>query len=353
MSGTAEPGQRQRPSGTWQVFLRVHGRFYSTTFPATSTLTERRAWRDRIRLTARYGLDPPVDEPTFAHDAERYLGSVTAMAGYQDRRQHIEEWVAIFGRRRRSTIRPSEIRRERDRLLTTNQPRKDRPYAASSVNHRLRALRNLWTVLDGRHAPNPVREVPEADEVEEEPRALPYRLIRMILDAMPDIGRPIAGHRTKAGSQTKARLWVLAWTGLSHTQLMHLRPEDVDWKAPSIYVRARRKGRHGTIRQGRRKPITPEAMAALRRFDALQCWGRFSRDSMRASFKRACVKVEAALARAGTPVDLSTVRVYDLRHSFATMVLAATQDLETTRRCSTPICAPRRATPGPPSTPCW
>jgi hypothetical protein len=36
----------------------------------------------------------------------------------------------------------------------------DEPLSASSVDNRLRALRNLWTVLNGRHAPNPVREVP-------------------------------------------------------------------------------------------------------------------------------------------------------------------------------------------------
>ena len=46
-----DPGQRRLPSGKWQVFVRLKGpgdtraRFRSTTFPADSGVTERRACR--------------------------------------------------------------------------------------------------------------------------------------------------------------------------------------------------------------------------------------------------------------------------------------------------------------------
>ena len=235
-----EPGQRRLESGKWQVNVqvRVQGeagyRFLSRTFPADSLLSDRRAWRERMRVEARQGRLP--DSSTFADDAARYLESIAALPTIEQRRQHIDEWTDLFGDRLRTSIRPHEIRAQRDRWLT--EPRIDQlgrrqpPYAAASVNKRLRALSNLWRVLDGRYAPNPVREVPEADEIESEPRALPYGVIEAILEAMPDVTRAPKGAKRAAGNRTKARLAVMAWTGLAHVQLAGLRREDVDWDGP-------------------------------------------------------------------------------------------------------------------------
>lgn len=335
-----EPGQRRLESGKWQVNVqvRVQGeagyRFLSRTFPADSLLSDRRAWRERMRVEARQGRLP--DSATFADDAARYLESVAALPTIEQRRQHIEEWTSLFGDRLRSSIRPHEIRAQRDRWLTEpridQQGRRRRPYAAASVNKRLRALSNLWRVLDGRHAPNPVREVPEADEIESEPRALPYGVIEAILEAMPDVTRAPKGAKRAAGNRTKARLAVMAWTGLAHVQVAGLRREDVDWDGPSVWVQGRRKGSAGTERRGHRKPITAQAVAALRRFDTLNCWGRFSHASMRKSLRTACRKVEERFRRDGITIDLSRVRPYDFRHSYATALLAATRDLQTTQR---------------------
>lgn len=336
-----EPGQRRLTSGKWQVNVqvRVQGeasyRFLSKTFPADSLLSDRRAWRERMRVEARRGRLPD-DSSTFADDAARYLESIAALPTIEQRRQHIDEWTHLFGDRLRSSIRPHEIRAQRDRWLTEPrtdlQGRRRPPYAAASVNKRLRALSNLWRVLDGRHAPNPVREVPEADEIESEPRALPYGVIEAILEAMPDVTRAPKGAKRAAGNRTKARLAVMAWTGLAHVQLAGLRREDVDWDGPSVWVRGRRKGAAGTERRGHRKPITPQAVTALRRFDTLNCWGRFSHASMRKSLRTACRKVEDRFRRDGITIDLSRVRPYDFRHSYATALLAATRDLQTTQR---------------------
>ncbi len=335
-----EPGQRRLKSGKWQVNVqvRVQGeagyRFLSRTFPADSLLSDRRAWRERMRVEARQGRLP--DSSTFADDAARYLESIAALPTIEQRRQHIDEWTDLFGDRLRTSIRPHEIRAQRDRWLTESRidqlGRRRPPYAAASVNKRLRALSNLWRVLDGRHAPNPVREVPEADEIESEPRALPYGVIEAILEAMPDVTRAPKGAKRAAGNRTRARLAVIAWTGLAHVQLAGLRREDVDWDGPSVWVRGRRKGAAGTERKGHRKPITVQAVAALRRFDTLNCWGRFSHASMRKSLRTACRKVEERFRRDGIPIDLSRVRPYDFRHSYATALLAATQDLQTTQR---------------------
>jgi site-specific recombinase XerD len=53
---------------------------------------------------------------------------------------------------------------------------------------------------------------------------------------------------------------------------------------------------------------------------------------MRQSFKRACATVQAAYTEKGVDIDLARVRPYDLRHSYATALLASTQDLRTTQR---------------------
>lgn len=328
-------------SGKWQVNVQVRMpdepryRFVSKTFPADSLLSDRRAWREQMRVEARRGGLPP-EATTFAEDAARYLESVAALPTIEQRRQHIEEWTRVFGDRPRGSIRPHEIRAQRDRWLTEPrtdlQGRRQPPYAPGSVNKRLRALSNLWRVLDGRHAPNPVREVPEADEIESEPRALPYAVIEALLEAMPDVTQTRKGCTRTAGNRTKARLAVMAWTGLAQVQITRLQPEDIDWEEPSIWVRGRRKGAAGTERRGRRKPITAQAVAALRQFDALNCWGPFSAAAMRKSLRRACRKVEERFRRDGVTINLNRVRPYDFRHSYATALLAATGDLQTTQR---------------------
>ena len=337
-----EPGQRRLPSGKWQVNVQVRvpgektPKFLSKTFPGDSLLSDRRAWRERTRVEARSGQLTVPERSTFADDAKRYLAAVAALPTIEQRRQHIGEWVALFGARPRASIKPHEIRAQRDQWLTEprtdQQGRKRQPLSAGSVNKRLRALSNLWRVLDGRLSPNPVREIPEADEIEGEPRALPYSIIKEILAAMPDVTRAPPGVPRAAGSQTKARLAVMAWTGLAHVQIAGLRPQDIDWETPSIWVKGRRKGPTGVERKGHRKPITAQAVEALRQFDALDCWGPFSRASMRKSLRTACRKIEAHLQEQGVPIDLSQVRPYDFRHSYATALLEATGDLKATQQ---------------------
>jgi site-specific recombinase XerD len=53
---------------------------------------------------------------------------------------------------------------------------------------------------------------------------------------------------------------------------------------------------------------------------------------MRQSFKRAYRTVQDAYQKRGVEIDLASVRPYDLRHSYATALLASTHDLRTTQR---------------------
>ena len=109
-----------------------------------------------------------------------------------------------------------------------------------------------------------------AEEEEGAPRALPYPVIEAILGAMPDVTRAIKGGAVEAGPLA------------AHT-------------------------------------AAPRAC-------------RLGSASMRKSLGRACSTVEKAFQQDGVDIDLSRVRPYDFRHSYATAVLAATQDLKTTQR---------------------
>ena len=135
---------------------------------------------------------------------------------------------------------------------------------------------------------------------------------------MPEQGQPIKGKARDTASKTKARMTLMAYTGFSPATIMRLRHQDVRWNAGAVFVPGRRKGK-GT--KGQVVPLTSAGLAALRRFDALDCWGAFSTSSVWKSFQRAC-----------DTLGLSGLRPYDFRHSFGTAVYAATGDLRATQQ---------------------
>ena len=263
-----------------------------------------KAWQDETRVALRK-IAPTAERGTFAKDAERYLRAVASMPTFKEREKHIALWTAEFGPRARYSIAASEIRAVLERWRLAG-------LAGSTVNHRRTALQHLWTVLDGRNSPNPVRDVPKHDEPEPEARALTYQQIEAILTAMPDRGQAIKGKDRDDSSKTKARLRVLAYTGIPAAQLRKLRPEHVNLDAGTMQVTARRKGRGAA---GRVMPLNGRALAALDTFDVLDCWGSFSSSSMWKSFQRACEKV-----------GIVGARPYDLRHSYGTALYAQSGD---------------------------
>lgn len=296
------------PHGT-QARIRLNGQCYSRHFPTGTSAYVIERWLLTTRLN--HGRTDMTPSGLFRDDARVYLAAVAAMPTFPTRQQHIEEWIAVFGQRRRDTITPTEIAAALQTWRTT--PREARhgrdatrtvTLGASACNQRRTALMHLWTTLDGRHAPNPVRSVPKFRPPAAPPRALPYATIRKILDPL----RP---------SKTKARLLVLAHTGLPHAQIMQLTPSDVNLRAKTVTVHGRQKGA-GTASSIR--PLSREAVAAFRLFAKVQAWGRFSASTLRIRFRAACV---AAKVPPLTP--------YVLRHSYGTELLRLTGDLHATQ----------------------
>lgn len=306
-------------------------------FGQGATPADIRVWRETTRRHLRMLLAQHRQRLDLAQgvtgalraDAIRYLAAVRAMPSYKERARDIAVWVDVFGDRPRASIHPHEIRAVRDQWLTVGPRRRwarvngvgqwvtvAAPLAASTVNHRLRALSNLWTVLDGRLALNPVREVPEADEPAEIPRALDYQIVRQILTAMSDQGQALTGKgQRRTYSLAKLRARVMAWTGVTPTELAGIQAIDIHWDDAVLVVPARRKGRGAP---GRLVPLSQEALAALREFDAKAAYGRFERRVVLRAWQKAC---RAVIGR--------SVRLYDLRHSFVTAVVRATKNLAT------------------------
>ena len=189
---------------------------------------------------------------------------------------------------------------------------------ASTVKHRRTALLHLWHRLDGKDAATPVRRSLVPAEPEPEPRGLPYSLVQDLLDAIPEQGQGVKGRMRDCASKTKARLTLMAYTGLPPRTIMRLRPRDVRWDAGAVFIQGRRKGK-GT--KGQTIPLTSAGLEALRRFDEVDCWGSFSTSSAWKSFQGTCARP-----------DLTGLRPYDLRHSFGTAVYAATGDLRATQQ---------------------
>jgi len=290
-------------------------------FPLNTPMATMQSWREDERARLRLTRKARASMGTFEGDARAYLRAVQALTTHKTRVTDIERWIAIFGTRRRDTITSAEIRGWRDTWMKQPRAKDKPPYAASTINHWLRALSNLWTVLDGRRAPNPVRDVPEVTEPDPLPRALSYDTIDAILSRVTNRGRPVKGHSTKGTqSQTLARLRVVMFTGLTYAQLKLLTPADVDFAHGTVLVRSRAKGAGS---KPQRLPLDPRAVDAFKVFDALRCWGHFSPPSIRKTFL-----VAAAKARKDGYAVPHDVRPYDLRHSWGTAIVAATGSLE-------------------------
>jgi integrase len=255
------------------------------------------------------------------------------------RRVHLAWWVSRFPNRYRHTLIAPELRASLAEFAVTKIQRwPNRPPALptpSTIRHYRTALYSLWTALDGKDAPNPLRDVKPPRSDDPEPRALPYEIIDGILAAMPERGQGLRDQPRGDVSKTRARLKVQAYVGLPSKQVMLLREEHVNWQEPSLLVHGRRKG-NGTPTT--RLPLVPQAVAALREFFDAKAEGPFSTSSARQSFRRACQAYLQQTA-AQDPEQakrlaalLKDARPYDLRHSYLTMTYLASEDIHITQK---------------------
>lgn len=296
-------GLRRHGAG-WETYVRVRGEFRSESWALDTPISEMTGWlkeqRGEQAKTPRHGK-------SFFKDATRYLAQVAALPTFPQRQTHIQLWVDAFVNKARRKITSAEIRGQRDRWLLEG-------LAPHTVNLRLRALSNLWTVLDGRRAPNPVRDVPEATEPDPEPRSLPYWLAERIVSSIPE-----------RNSLERAQARLMITTGLTPVEMSRLLPRHWNPTARTLFVQGRRKGQGGASRS---IPLTNAATQALSAFSSARGWERLPSKQFYRLFRKACDRTadDPLILDAQTRERLRQVEPYDLRHSYATALYRTSGD---------------------------
>lgn len=348
----------------------------------------------RKRLEGRATRQPAPSAELFPADAAAYLAleTVKAMPSYEDRVFQIHTWGAIFTDRVRRTITAPEIDNELQKLRNAG-------YSGSTVNKFRTALMSLWTRLDGRSAANPVKDTAVFEETALEARGQAYDLLEQILALIPEtrgrrlerpalyrdvwrtpltaaaarydvsasyLGRvcrqldvPLPPHgywlqparerpprpplpastqtgRLPTANESRARLEVLAWTGMDPSQLARMGPDHVSIAQQWYITPQRQKGarRRRTPRAVVKKPMGPEMVKAFQRVIDLQCWGPFDVRALLRLWVRATKRLERRLQEEYGDPDfrLPHIKLKDLRHSFGTKLYEETGDLELVRR---------------------
>jgi len=277
----------------YRVIIRIGDRLERKRFPPTYTLDTLRRWRDdhiRMRRPQKHARG------TFAEDVATYLKSVAAMPTISDRTREISAWLEMFGDRPRWQIRPEHIRQQLAAWRVGNVVTGQRALAPNTCNHRRTALSHLYTVLDGKNAYNPVREVPLFPLPPPVKRGVPMAVVTKVLKKID-------------GEKTRARLEVLAWTGMRPSELARLTPAHVDLKRGVALVPTAKGGPPREIPFARAK-------AAWKRLVAADALGTFSKGSARKSLRLACKKA-----------NVTPFRIYDLRHSYLSALRKSGADL--------------------------
>lgn len=277
----------------------------SRRFPSTATIREMRAWQDEVRPQLRKAAGRAVvARETLAHDVRQYLPRVATMPSFKARRAELAAWVKLFGDRPTTKLTP-------DLIAKTCEDWAADGVAASTINHRRNALKQLFTAMYP-DIENPVLHTRKRREPDLVPREIPAEDVTAIFDAMPD-------------SLTKAQLRLMATTGVSPIRIARARPRDLDERDGSIWLEGRRKGK-GT--PGRRFPLTKAGLAAWQAFAKWNAWGRPIRSStLQIVFKRACRAVSGKREADGRD-PLPPYRPYDLRHTFAAQAYRLTGDVQ-------------------------
>lgn len=293
------PGIR-RHGKRWQAYVRVRGELFTKTFPIDTDRSVMAQWR--IRQGARRPAKGTLDDAI-----EKYTATIKHMPSFKSRKHQLEQWSkALDGKRSSLAITTAEIDAQLSTWLTEGK-------SPQTVKH----YRNALVQVYGK-GPSEARSSRIPKTTRRAPRFIPPDTIATILEALPDRGRADKkGDDRPDTSKTKARLWLLATTGIPQKQIGQLTAE-CD-RGDVLLIPGRSKGSGAP---GRAMGVTPAIRHALDLMASAEAWGPFSASSMRQSFRRALKALK--LPMSWTP--------YDLRHTIGALVYADTGDRATVAR---------------------
>lgn len=251
---------------------------------------------ERIRRQAEATLKADIRADTadrFPADVERFLATISSTGHRVNTQGYMAHWAHHFEQHRRNTITDLDVATAFAAIQQAN----------STKRHIRRALINFYEALNGKSGYNPGRSLRNPPKDEDTIRDLPWADIEQVFAALPP-------------SRSKARLLLIAYTGLPQKQIAQLRPSDLRLEARELVVHPRRKGAGAA---GRVIPLSDRAVAALKEFIRLEAFGTFQNRQLVETFW-------SGATRAGVtwPDD---ARPYDLRHSFLTEVARGGADI--------------------------
>lgn len=207
-------------------------------------------------------------------------------------------------------------------------------WSESYCDHHRRELGTLYNTLNGKEGYNPVRSVPKFNPKYTDPRGFDLAVMDLIIDAMPDRGKPPKGSRKKDGTLptvnlSKIRIRCLRQAGIPPQTLKRVQPAHLSFKDRTLRTTQRKKGGGVEVRV---IPLSRAAVEAFRDFNAQQLYGWFDTSSLNQAFKRSAQHFREAWAdqhpKEPCPVPLD-LHAYDLRHCFLSDLFRRTKDKKT------------------------
>lgn len=299
-------------------------------FPLGTSLNVMIAWQHGAKKDLINARPASAERGSLAADIPAYLATLPDGKYKTESEWVLAHWAASpLGAMARASITRLDVVAQISRWLDVGA-------AVATVNKRLSRLRKLFHGLDGVDVPAPTDAIKFLREPEQEPRDIPIRIVRLILDSLPGHGRAERGGTRPQVGVTKIRLRVMAWTGIAPATLRRIRPRDLDLKSARIYLRPRRKGK-GV--DGSWVALLPPAVDALRDFAAAGLFGQtYSNSSIGKTWRVGIARANKAAARyAQDTGDQSWIaelanlpprcKPYDLRHSFGSEMYRRTGDI--------------------------
>lgn len=299
-------------------------------FPLGTAVNTMIAWQHRAKHDLITTSETPAARGSLAEDIPLYLAMLPEAKYRTESGWVLQHWIdsPLGGMARRAIVR-TDVVSQISRWLEAGA-------AVATVNKRLSRLRKLYHGLDGLDASTPTDRIKFLREPKPQPRDIPVHIIRLILDALPDVGRANRGEARPTVSVTKIRLAVMAWTGIPTATLRRVRPRDLDLTQGRLYLQPRRKGQGA---DGVWVALLPEAVEAFQAFAAADLFGQsYSNSSIgktwRIGIRRANLQAAAHFEATGDHAWLTELEMlpprckpYDLRHSFGSEMYRRTGDI--------------------------
>lgn len=300
---------KQRPDGTWRARYRgPDGREYAK---HAKLKRDAQAWLDEATTAMRTGtwVDPHTSKITMGEWLDKWLaGYGTNRVGtVRSAEVHCKQIRKKFGNRQLRTIRPSDVKEWMVELAEQYST----SYVYAIHGRLVQVLSDA--VHDGLLARNPASRRTSPPGPKQRPYVATTAQIWALYDALP--------------AEYRNMVLLGAFAGLRAGEMAALTVTDIDWDAPSITLSSQHDGDDLKTDASRDTIPIPVELATMLRVDAgveKVIPGVFGRGVT--AWQLNGVWADTRSSVKGLP---SGFRIHDLRHYFASLLIAAGLDIKT------------------------